>query len=275
MKTRWSEKMKTNLSIFLIFVINFSLFGQEKIIYKNSMYQLSIINGRIRGFYKASPDVQSKKIDYPVTEKNIHGITYYSWGNNRHLVLKNPDIIYSFGKDQCLKNTLFKKDLRDSEFITPYLDNCNCSSFLVENEIEYKFDQGLRKTVLRKPWIEGKNGYGIGEWISFSADDINNIYISIGFVDYNKPNLFTENSRPKKIRIYYDEEIVSDMKLNDTADFQKYEIPDEIYYAKKSGTLRIEILEVYKGTKYQDTCINLIVADRSPRRKKQDNRGNF
>lgn len=56
------------------------------------------------------------------------------------------------------------------------------------------------------PWYEGVQGQGIGERLEFSFKKNNSyaevfgkqkIFISIGYVDYSRPDLYNANSRPK------------------------------------------------------------------------------
>jgi hypothetical protein len=86
-------------------------------------------------------------------------------------------------------------------------------------------------------------------------------------VSYNKPYLFKYNSRPRKIRISYEGEIAKTIELLDTPNFQEiltlwpypqYEssYPDKNLWEKD---LWIEIIDVYPGTRYNDTCINFLV----------------
>jgi hypothetical protein len=80
------------------------------------------------------------------------------------------------------------------------------------------------------------------------------LYISSGFVSFSKPYLYRENSRMKKIRLYNSSGYSKIVELKDTPHFQEVSIDDFPY-----GTiLNIEILEVYPGTKYSDTCVNAI-----------------
>lgn len=103
-------------------------------------------------------------------------------------------------------------------------------------------------------WAEGVKGNGIGEkiivkhheklWLPFYID------ISIGFVSFEKPNLYKENSRPKKLRISDEGENPRIVELADTPNLQS------LGGVGSEKDLWIEILEVYPGTKYTDTCIN-------------------
>lgn len=106
------------------------------------------------------------------------------------------------------------------------------------------------------------NGYGIGESISFSVLKNSELYISIGFLDYNRPWLYKQNSRPKKIRIYINNNFFTETELKDTPNFQKLSIQEGLM-EQRINLVKIEITEVYKGSKYDDTCINMIIADES------------
>lgn len=107
-------------------------------------------------------------------------------------------------------------------------------------------------------WAEGTNGDGIGEWIKLEK---NTPFIidGIGFENgYQKSDYsYYSNNRPKKVRVEF-----SDGRS------VTQELPDrgcggsEIYLGNEVITqyIKITILEVYKGSKYQDTCISEISA---------------
>jgi hypothetical protein len=93
---------------------------------------------------------------------------------------------------------------------------------------------------------------GVGEKITIQSKSCpgGSLYISTGFISIEKPYLYRENSRPKKIRVSHEGENPKIINLADTyhvqsIDFQVWE-----------KDVWIEILEVYPGTKYNDTCIN-------------------
>jgi hypothetical protein len=145
-------------------------------------------------------------------------------------------------------------------------ENITASSSLRDGNAAYTPDNlDLR---LNSVWAEGKEGQGIHEklFIPFPAQFYYEIYISGGYVSYSKSYLYKENSRPKKIRIYFgDEESLQenymDVELKDTPRFQYiplYRIVNWEDY-NQDNIIEIEILEVYPGTKYEDTCINSIL----------------
>ncbi|TGM98983.1 NADase-type glycan-binding domain-containing protein [Leptospira dzoumogneensis] len=131
-------------------------------------------------------------------------------------------------------------------------------------------------------WSEGEEGDGIGEMLIAIVDIRKPIKIWIGFG--RSENSFFENNRPKRIRIHafeaqgfsfgldnvnlHNNKLLgsSEVELNDVNDYQKLTIP--IYQLKGISNestgfekhfysfIAIEILEVYKGSKYSDTLIS-------------------
>ena len=113
------------------------------------------------------------------------------------------------------------------------------------------------------PWVEGKEDYGIGEYLEFELkQDVykNNSYngwtISIlnGYVNPEKPHLYRENSRLKSATLIVDNKKEIKIQFNDYVEITNVKIPGE---AKK---IKLIIDDVYKGTKYKDTCITGISA---------------
>ena len=54
----------------------------------------------------------------------------------------------------------------------------------------------------------------------------------------------------------------TETELKDTPNFQKLNIQEGLM-EQRINLVKIEITEVYKGSKYDDTCINMIIADES------------
>lgn len=112
-----------------------------------------------------------------------------------------------------------------------------------------------------RPWVEGKKGDGIGESFEF---DINypkgglplDIRILNGYVDPLKPHLFKENNRIKKALLETDTGIKKEFEFRDEVEFTQIILPSDVKHIK------LTILEVYKGTKYQDTCITSVEVNR-------------
>ena len=136
------------------------------------------------------------------------------------------------------------------------------SSCLIESSFKYEATN-LGSIKPDTPWVEGVPGDGIGEKITLSwqtwkeADGsdggIGCLIFSNGYISYDKPYLFEKNNRVKEIEI---KDISGKFnfiaEIEDTPDLQLIFLP---YVSDK---LEIKILSVYKGTTYDDTCINFI-----------------
>jgi hypothetical protein len=141
------------------------------------------------------------------------------------------------------------------------MKNIIASSSLTENDISCTPDK--ININIGEAWAEGAEGDGIGEYLVFSYSDgiLRDLFISTGFVSYLRPYIFTYNSRPKKIKITTNREKYKIIQLQDTPNYQFLDIR-ELFIDEESmliegvNELKIELIEVYHGTKYTDTCIN-------------------
>ena len=143
-----------------------------------------------------------------------------------------------------------------------YTDNLSytASSYLSEDKKLYA-PENLKNYITDNPWVDGVEGYGIGEKINISYHKysyltFSDLIISNGYVSYSKPELYHKNSRVKKIRVWYtdiDKETYHDYDINDSPNYQLIELD----YSVKNIT--VEIIEVYKGDLWDDTCINLLI----------------
>ena len=105
-------------------------------------------------------------------------------------------------------------------------------------------------------WVEGVTGDGINEWILLKSDselEVNGIEIVNGYT--KSDDLYMSNNRIKKVKLEFsdnteiEKELEDDMSNYQTIAFEKTVITDYI---------KITIIEVYKGEKYNDTCISEI-----------------
>ena len=146
--------------------------------------------------------------------------------------------------------------INSSSFLSEQNENYSARNvkdkIYVETSIEamnYSYDS------ITPPWVEGVKGYGIGEWLDiefkYKSDELQ---ILNGFVDFRRQYLYKENSRVKKILIESTSPKFS----------KKYELEDLVKYnviklPQKTDHIRITIKDVYKGDKYDDTCISSIL----------------
>jgi hypothetical protein len=149
-----------------------------------------------------------------------------------------------------------KTNLIDENSYIVYKEYFNsASSFLTYKEIEYTANF-INDFNMETAWTEGVDGDGINEWVEIKLhwpDKVNGIIIENGYKKTKE--LYYENNRPKTIEIEltgYESFIV---ELEDEFTESYYlELP-KVYDAIG---VKITILDVYKGSKYKDTCISEI-----------------
>ncbi len=127
---------------------------------------------------------------------------------------------------------------------------------MTEKDKIYAPENLTKNPRLENPWVEGANGQGIGEKLFIKNTIAAELYISIGFVSYDKPYLYNMNSKPKDLKFSVDGKFSFVHHLSDTPNYQKIIFPEQV---DRNHTLIIEIMSIYEGARYQDTCINNII----------------
>lgn len=121
-------------------------------------------------------------------------------------------------------------------------------------------------------WVEGVKRYGIGEALTYHFPPenprITKIIIVNGYV--KSEDIWRNNSRVKKLKMYLNDEQFAILNLVDTREEQHFSFEpignsdrdnwDELKN-KPWWTMRFEIVEVYEGDKYDDTAITEIYFD--------------
>lgn len=119
-------------------------------------------------------------------------------------------------------------------------------------------------------WAEGVDGYGIGESI-----EIKQMYLGTGHAELTLYSMcivngnaksatkWQENSRVKSMKLYYEGEYLGDIELEDTIKPQYIDLsPLNIKVGNGfDAHFKFEITDVYKGSKYDDTCLTGIIID--------------
>lgn len=116
----------------------------------------------------------------------------------------------------------------------------------------------------RTAWVEGKKDSGIGEHLEYSFKNnsprITSIIISNGYMKSEK--IWKNNNRVKSILLHVNGVKVAILKLTDTKTDQTFEVGTLGHNDDGSDlVLRFEILEIYKGDKFDDTAITEIYFD--------------
>lgn len=118
---------------------------------------------------------------------------------------------------------------------------------------------------LNTAWVEGKPDYGIGEKVKVTIQPnikekyslkLSGFRIANGYVKDKKT--WQANSRVKALKMYINGKLKAIIELKDCYGFQNVSF-NEVVIPKKSGiTVELEIVDVYKGSKFQDTAISEI-----------------
>jgi hypothetical protein len=180
-------------------------------------------------------------------------------GMEKYLILKNNYVCCIYdenGKSKAYGMTGNGKGI-DRLYLSA--SEIKASSHLIEGDVIYSANNLNRKVNLGIPWVEGVKGYGINEEILLKRGYAKRLYLSIGFVSYQKPYLYEQNSRPKKIELSVAGKYSFTYILEDTPNYQAIELPEVL---SRDDELVIKILDVFPGSKYEDTCINSILYDR-------------
>ncbi|MBO4704433.1 MAG: hypothetical protein J5647_01705 [Spirochaetaceae bacterium] len=193
----------------------------------------------------------------------------------------------SLKNDKSLESGIFVKNPQKVDETNGYLiKNLKASSTLTDKYHTYSAD-GMLKVYAKNPnsenlyyqqasapkfwvrdnipWVEGKTGDGIGEYIEFdlypSTDyrhDKYRIRILNGYVNPLLPHLFKENNRIKTATVETDKGYKDTISFEDVVEFTDFFIP-----MKKDDPTHVKITidEVYKGSKYSDTSITALEAN--------------
>ena len=118
-------------------------------------------------------------------------------------------------------------------------------------------------------WVEGVPGYGIGEYLEYTfapeSPRVNTIIVVNGYV--KSAAAWRNNSRVKKLKMYLNDKPYAILNLKDVPAAHTFEVQpigaaDRENYEKlqklPDWKLRFEILEVYKGEKYDEVAITEI-----------------
>jgi hypothetical protein len=192
---------------------------------------------------------------YKYSAESSKGIYKFKLDNGKELiglVSQKYLVLYERGESK----PIFIGGVGISAEATYPLGQIEATSFLTENGKEYK-SSNLDNLNSDSPWVEGVKGYGIGEKLIFQTNMPWIVFFS-GYFSLNNPSLYEKNSRVKKVKFKCLENGKEEIwNFEDTAGGQQIDLSNLFKYDGSAGVhIEMEILEVYKGTKYADTCIN-------------------
>lgn len=115
-------------------------------------------------------------------------------------------------------------------------------------------------------WAEGEPGSGIGGTIDIELSRLSDhVMVLNGAVDISRRYLYKANNRLKCILVKSSDPAFSfEYTFEDIVEFQEIKLP------LSTKRLTFTILEVYKGEKYDDTCITKIFLKQDPLRPRSE-----
>ena len=135
-----------------------------------------------------------------------------------------------------------------------------------QGKFNYKADN-IHDFDLFTAWVPSDKQNPVGEKINFyfkssepvPAPRINKILIWNGCI-YNT-DLWTQNARVAKFKLYIDGKPTAILQLQDVDNTQEFSITPVRSAGKKDLVMTLEIMEVYPGTKYKDVVVSEINFD--------------
>ncbi len=242
----------------LVFLFSALSFGETKC-YKASLSLVKFLDSShmymLNEVDYAESDIWNQNLQYLISEESELKFLTVSNGTSKEkfLILMSDDILVLY--DGLQKEPVFFGMRDRSSELCRSVESIKASSELREKSKLYSVDN-LATFDLEAPWVEGVPGHGIGESVSFSVK-ASCLYFFSGYVSAKKPHLYLQNSRPKRIKLTLaelNEDLYFD--LEDSPNPQKLDIGK--FYR---GEIIVEILDVYPGSKYEDTCVNAIRYD--------------
>lgn len=139
----------------------------------------------------------------------------------------------------------------------------------IDNSYEAKNAHDLS---YKTAWVEGVSGYAIGEYLEYhfapESPRITKIIVVNGYV--KTKSAYNNNSRVKKLKVYVNDKPYAILNLKDVIAEQIFEIEPignsnrkdlDKLKTQPDWIIKFEILEVYKGLKYDDVVISEIYFD--------------
>lgn len=273
--------------IFLCFLLTNQLFGQNFSLEKFYAFQedslleaMTIKNNKLIFEYDISlGDKDSKTLNYNIehisnmpflvlSEKMpMEVANWIEYQKNDYIQTDNKILFLAFKDEKRITMFAYTKGYsfdRVSLTFTGLEERGSlykdCSSYLIEKTKSYPVEN-LSEFSLDSPWVEGVPGDGIGEGFTIICSSSSiplGPYLMIinGYISYDKPYLYKQNNRVKKIK-------VTGLKSGQTRILDVLDTPHpqtvDISFITIPEDIRVEIGDVYKGTKYDDTCINYCI----------------
>ena len=216
--------------------------------------------------------------------------TFFCFSNKKNTILYGSDFLFIFEPSEWQTINLYKpvsmeefykaiqnhninasiqsyyslpdfdiKKINTSSFYTEQTKNGNISYIADFLNVLLVSQIGESEYILHTPWVPGKenNSSGIGEYLEIEfTEPKDNLVVLNGYVDLEKRYLYKANNRVKSAVITsLDEENPFEVEY----EFEDYVHFSEIDFPCEVSKVRFTIKEVYKGEKWDDTCITAVI----------------
>ncbi len=214
-----------------------------------------IIPYEVGGPIDLSPKAQ---LDYQAEWEHFNNISdaMSKGGSFESLSAEDQEFVRNF--DETRPQTIFYTGTMGDSWYDmggPY--KLSASSVLAPAPPNSYYPDNAHDFDLSTAWVEGNDGDGIGESLSFyfkaNSPPVTEVHLYNGYV--KTPQAWQNNNRVKTLKVWVDEVAVALLKLEDTSGIQKFQLGQEYQSNTEDMVMRFEIREVYKGDKYEDTAI--------------------
>lgn len=262
--------LKKIILLFAITSFTLNVFSQEfSKVYASDLDWLCIDGNEISfSSYNLDSEFTEKTFNYESETVGKLLFIINTAENEKYLFLKSEYFATLFIKNNTavfpLDCILAHHSLENPRFYYSNIRNStkySATSELIENNFTYEVEN-LGETNLI-PWVENAPDSGIGQTITMewpvwkdrdgSQGGIGALIFLNGFISFDKPYLYEANNRIKEIRLYSrDGSYDFQTELDDTPN------PQIVFLPVPTSEMCVEIKSVYKGNKWNDTCINSI-----------------
>ena len=188
--------------------------------------------------------------DYKYTRGLLGHISWHfdnlepGFDSNIHAIYRDPD----GGDFGCEMASEFGADSQGS-----------ASSYLPADSEYYYFPCKGYDHNNSTAWVEGVDGDGKGQWLEIpvpSGENLSVMRISNGYA--SNEDTWAKNNRVKKAKLTFSNGITQTIELDDFFGYQfvYLDTPFFVSYDDENVTAKLEILEVYPGSKFNDTALS-------------------
>lgn len=273
-RTRKRIKMKNNNKYSLLIlsaVILFTACGQTQQQVETTVNEKSILNQNLKiieptiGFTPdisddAKKNLQRLKVLYAKVDSIINSYPDFETAN-QHLTERQIEILQN-EEEYSKEDHLDVSTWGCSWYCGGGPDSIFASSTLVPNKTLDYLAGNVHDFSLRTAWVEGVEGYGIGESITFrfakQSPPVTAVEVYNGYMKSDK--VWQDNSRVKQVMLYVNDKPYALLNLKDIKSKQIFAI-DTLQGIDSELYLKFEITDVYKGDKYDDVAISEIEFD--------------